>query len=120
MAEYDLSKTTIPFLDCCLAFPLLTLLFETSLFPPNEVIAALPRVPTCMTTLHRCSSRFIQGRRSLQVMYLFKSSGANSNVPIAVEFDEKQTNAVSTNERLRLEAQAVLDIIENPDVAYVL
>jgi len=53
-------------------------------------------------------------------MYLFKSSGANSNVPIAVEFDEKQTNAVSTNERLRLEAQAVLDIIENPDVAYVL
>ena len=30
----------IPYLDCHLAFPLLAHLFETSLFPTNEVIAA--------------------------------------------------------------------------------
>ena len=40
MAEYDLSKTIIPYLDRHLAFPLLAHLFETSLFPTNEVIMA--------------------------------------------------------------------------------
>jgi len=40
MAEYDLSKTIIPYLDRHLAFPLLAHLFETSLFPTNEVIVA--------------------------------------------------------------------------------
>lgn len=34
-----------------------------------------------------------------------------------IEFDEKRKNAVSTNERLQLEAQAVLDVTENLDVA---
>lgn len=33
------------------------------------------------------------------------------------EFAAKRNNAVSTNERLQQEAQAVLDVIENPDVA---
>jgi len=36
------------------------------------------------------------------------------------EFDEKRKIAVRTNERLQLEAQAVLDVIENPDVAQAL
>lgn len=36
------------------------------------------------------------------------------------EFDQKRQNAVSTNERLKQEAQAVLDVIENPDVAQAL
>ena len=40
MAEYDLSKTIIPYLDRHLAFPLLAHLLEASLFPTNEVIAA--------------------------------------------------------------------------------
>jgi translation initiation factor 3 subunit E len=40
MAEYDLSKTIIPYLDRHLSFPLLAHLRETSLFPTNEVIAA--------------------------------------------------------------------------------
>jgi hypothetical protein len=39
---------------------------------------------------------------------------------VSIEFDEKRKNAVSTNERLQLEAQAVLDVIENPDVAQAL
>lgn len=33
------------------------------------------------------------------------------------EFVSKRENAVSTNERLQQEAQAILDVIENPDVA---
>ena len=37
-----------------------------------------------------------------------------------VEFSAKRENAVSTNERLQQEAQAVLDVIENPDVAQAL
>jgi hypothetical protein len=36
------------------------------------------------------------------------------------EFSGKRDRAVSTNERLELEAQAVLDVIENPDVAQAL
>jgi hypothetical protein len=36
------------------------------------------------------------------------------------EFSGKREKAVSTNERLQLEAQAVLDVIENPDVAQAL
>jgi hypothetical protein len=37
-----------------------------------------------------------------------------------VEFSGKRESAVSTNERLQQEAQAVLDVIENPDVAQAL
>lgn len=37
-----------------------------------------------------------------------------------VEFAGKRESAVSTNERLQQEAQAVLDVIENPDVAQAL
>jgi hypothetical protein len=33
------------------------------------------------------------------------------------EFSEKRENALSTNERLQQEAQAVLDVIEKPEVA---
>lgn len=36
------------------------------------------------------------------------------------EFAAKRESAVSTNERLQQEAQAVLDVIENPDVAQAL
>jgi translation initiation factor 3 subunit E len=40
MAEYDLSKTIIPYLDRHLAFPLLAHLVEISIFPVEEVQAA--------------------------------------------------------------------------------
>ena len=38
----------------------------------------------------------------------------------AIEFAEKRSKALETNERLQQEAQAVLDVIENPDVAQAL
>lgn len=37
MAEYDLSKTIIPYLDRHLTFPILAHLAETELFPESEV-----------------------------------------------------------------------------------
>ena len=40
MAEYDLSKTLIPYLDRHLSFPLLAHLGETGLFPAEEVTIA--------------------------------------------------------------------------------
>jgi hypothetical protein len=40
MAEHDLSKTIIPYLDRHLAFPILAHLGETSLFPVKEVQVA--------------------------------------------------------------------------------
>lgn len=42
------------------------------------------------------------------------------NIEFRIEFEQKRQNAVSTNERLQQEAQAVLDVIENPDVAQAL
>lgn len=38
----------------------------------------------------------------------------------AVEFEEKRQNTLLTHQRLQDEAQAVLDVIENPDVAQAL
>lgn len=40
MAEYDLTKTIIPYLDRHLAFPLLAHLVETQLFPVEQVQTA--------------------------------------------------------------------------------
>ena len=40
MAEYDLSKTIIPYLDRHLSFPLLAHLAEISIFPVEEVHVA--------------------------------------------------------------------------------
>ena len=40
MAEYDLTKTIIPYLDRHLVFPLLTHLHESGLFTPEQVVAA--------------------------------------------------------------------------------
>ena len=40
MAEHDLTQTIIPYLDRHLAFPLLTHLAETTLFPEEQIIKA--------------------------------------------------------------------------------
>jgi translation initiation factor 3 subunit E len=40
MAEFDLTKTIVPYLDRHLAFPLLAHLAESNLFPAEEVAAA--------------------------------------------------------------------------------
>ena len=39
---------------------------------------------------------------------------------LSSEFSRKREEAVSKNEHLQQEAQAVLDVIENPDVAQAL
>ncbi|KJA24411.1 hypothetical protein HYPSUDRAFT_38862 [Hypholoma sublateritium FD-334 SS-4] len=105
MAQYDLSKTLIPYLDRHLSFPLLAHLGETGLFPAEEVTVA-------QYELAKGTNMFDYAKG------LFEGIYPGETVP--AEFDQKRTNAVSTNERLQQEAQAVLDVIENPDVAQAL
>ena len=56
------------------------------------------------------SSSFLERREYIPKSLIFSRT----------HFGRKRENAVSTNERLQQEAQAVLDVIENPDVAQAL
>ncbi|KAJ3833713.1 eukaryotic translation initiation factor 3 subunit 6 [Lentinula raphanica] len=105
MAEYDLSKTLIPYLDRHLSFPLLAHLVETGVFPADEVQVA-------QYELAKGTNMFDYAVSLFQQIY------PNQEVP--KEFEEKRVNAVSTHERLEHEAQAVLDVITIPDVAQAL
>ncbi|KIK63228.1 hypothetical protein GYMLUDRAFT_41553 [Collybiopsis luxurians FD-317 M1] len=105
MAESDLSKTIIPYLDRHLSFPLLAHLVETGVFPADEVQVA-------QYELAKGTNMFDYAASLFQQIY------PNQEVP--QEFEQKRENAVSTHERLQQEAQAVLDVIENPDVAQAL
>ncbi|ESK85276.1 eukaryotic translation initiation factor 3 subunit [Moniliophthora roreri MCA 2997] len=102
MAEHDLSKTIIPYLDRHLTFPLLAHLTETGIFPEQEVQVAQYELASGTNMFDYAAS-------------LFKQIHPDREVP--KEFDEKRQNVVSTHERLQQEAQAVLDVIENPEVA---
>ncbi|KAH8114411.1 eukaryotic translation initiation factor 3, subunit 6 [Phellopilus nigrolimitatus] len=105
MAEYDLTKTIIPYLDRHLAFPLLAHLTETALFPEDQVRAA--------------QYELAKGTNMVDYsVILFEQLYTGEDIP--EELASKRENAVSTNERLQQEAQAVLDVIENPDVAQAL
>ncbi|KZT00425.1 eukaryotic translation initiation factor 3 subunit 6 [Laetiporus sulphureus 93-53] len=102
MAEYDLTRTVIPYCDRHLVFPLLAHLVESELFPVEDVQAA----------------QYELAKETNMVDYavsLFQQLYPDQEVP--EEFAEKREKAVSTNERLQLEAQAVLNVIENPEVA---
>ncbi|KAG6878895.1 hypothetical protein C0992_006832 [Termitomyces sp. T32_za158] len=105
MAEYDLSRTIIPYLDRHLSFPLLAHLADSKHFSDKEVTAA-------QYELAKGTNMFDYAVNLFQQLY------PDQQVP--GEFDEKRKNAVLTNERLNQEAQAVLDVIENPDVAQAL
>ncbi|KAF8648102.1 hypothetical protein AX16_006411 [Volvariella volvacea WC 439] len=105
MAEHDLSKTIIPYLDRHLSFPLLARLAETGLFPAEEVQAAQYELAKGTNMVDYAVS-------------LFQQIYPDQEVP--PEYETKRQNAVSTHERLQQEAQAVLDVIENPDVAQAL
>ncbi|PCH39970.1 eukaryotic translation initiation factor 3 subunit 6 [Wolfiporia cocos MD-104 SS10] len=102
MAEYDLTRTIIPHCDRHLVFPLLAHLTENEVFPAEQVQAA----------------QYELAKETNMVDYavsLFQQLHADEEVP--EEFAGKREKAVSTNERLQQEAQAVLNVIENPEVA---
>ncbi|KAF8466542.1 eukaryotic translation initiation factor 3 subunit 6 [Russula ochroleuca] len=105
MAEYDLTRTIIPYLDRHLVFPLLTHLHESGLFTPEQVAAA--------------QYELAKGTNMVDyIVSLYEQLNPNSEVP--QEFAAKREKAVAINEQLQQEAQAVLDVIENPDVAQAL
>ncbi|KAI0926640.1 hypothetical protein AcV5_007378 [Taiwanofungus camphoratus] len=102
MAEYDLTKTIIPYCDRHLVFPLLAHLAENELFPVDQVQAA----------------QYELAKETNMVDYavsLFQQLHPGEEVP--EESAGKRENAVSTNERLQQDAQAVLNVIEIPEVA---
>ncbi|KAI0792731.1 eIF3 subunit 6 N terminal domain-containing protein [Abortiporus biennis] len=105
MAEYDLTQTIIPYCDRHLVFPLLAHLAESELFPAEQVQAAQYELAKGTNMVDYAVS-------------LFEQLHPDEEVP--AEFSNKRENAVSTNERLQQEAQAVLNVIENPDVAQAL
>ncbi|KIY51730.1 eukaryotic translation initiation factor 3, subunit 6 [Fistulina hepatica ATCC 64428] len=102
MAEHDLSKTIIPYLDRHLVFPLLAHLVETNLFPEEQVQIAQYELAKGTNMFDYAAS-------------LFSQIYPDQELP--AEFNTKRENLVSTNERLQQEAQVVLDVIENPEVA---
>ncbi|KIJ53523.1 hypothetical protein M422DRAFT_64535 [Sphaerobolus stellatus SS14] len=105
MTEYDLTQTVIPYLDRHLAFPLLTHLTETSIFPVEQLIKA--------------QYELTKGTNMVDYsVNLFEQLYPDTDVP--AEFAQKRETVVSTNERLENEAQSVLEIIQNPEVAQAL
>jgi translation initiation factor 3 subunit E len=123
MAEHDLSKQIIGHLDRHLSFPLLQHLAESEIFPAREIQVA-------QYELAKGTNMFDYAVSFFEKVYPNEPvpSGAKSMVFSwrrltligLTEFDQKRESAVSTHQRLQNEAQAVLDVIENPDVAQAL
>ncbi|KAH9920423.1 eukaryotic translation initiation factor 3 subunit 6 [Fomitopsis serialis] len=96
MAEYDLTKTVIPYCDRHLVFPLLAHLVENELFPAEQVQKA----------------QYELAKETNMVDYavsLFEQLHTDETHRCPAEFAGKRENALSTNERLQQDAQAVLD-----------
>lgn len=121
MAEYDLTKTIIPYCDRHLVFPLLAHLAESELFPVEQVQAAQYELAKETNMVDYAVSLFEQLYPEEEV----PAGTCYAAFPIVLsdshpEFAEKREKAVTTNERLQQEAQAVLDVIEKPEVAQAL
>ncbi|KAJ7489480.1 eIF3 subunit 6 N terminal domain-containing protein [Mycena latifolia] len=105
MAEFDLTKRIMPYLDRHLSFPLLVHLSETTLFALEDVQLAQYELAKGTNMPDYAAN-------------LFSQIYPDQEVP--AEFEEKRQNTLLTHQRLQFEAQAVLDVIENPDVAQAL
>lgn len=124
MAEYDLTKTIIPYLDRHLVFPLLAWLVDNTIFPVNEVQIAQHELAKG-TNMHDYAVSLFQQihpdepvpEGEFSVIPYPSTSRTVDTFWILEEFARKREEVVFTNERLQQEAQAVLNVIENPDVA---
>jgi translation initiation factor 3 subunit E len=125
MAQWDLTKKLVPFLDRHLIFPILLNPSLAELYKPEDVQLALYElakstdlvdytitlfekvfpdqpVPEGLMPAYNCFAEFsIHGLKN-------------------IEFATKRASTLSSINRLEQEAQAVLDVIENPDVAQAL
>lgn len=123
MAEYDLTQTIIPYLDRHLAFPLLTHLTETNLFPVEQLIKAQYELTKETNMVDYSVNLFEQLNPDADVpagMSTYVASSLMFPDCHPIEFAKKRETVVSTNDRLAQEAQTVLEIIENPEVAQAL
>lgn len=102
MAEHDLTSKIIPHLDRHLAFPLLDHLYESGLFPEEQIWAA--------------QYELAQGTNMIDfAQEIYRKLHPGTEQPS--DFAGKRENFVSTSQKLEQEAQIVLDVIENPKVA---
>ena len=125
MAEYDLTKTIIPYLDRHLAFPLLTHLYESGLFAQDQVEAAQYELAKGTNMVDYIVSLYELLNPHSEVpkgekYFISLPVCSRSDTIIKLEFAAKREKAVAINEQLQQEAKAVLDVIENPDVAQAL
>ncbi|CAK5262199.1 unnamed protein product [Mycena citricolor] len=105
MAEYDLTKRVMPFLDRHLSLPLVVHLAETNLFASADIQIAQYELAKGTNMADYAAN-------------LFSQIHPDEEPPS--EFEEKRRNTMLTHERLQDEAQAVLDVIENPEVVQAL
>lgn len=125
MAEYDLTQTIIPYLDRHLAFPLLSHLAETTLFPVEQIIKAQYELTKGTNMVDYSVNLFEQLNPDAEVPAgtAFTHVGQpliSSTILVFTEFSAKRDSVVSTNDQLEQEAQTVLEIILNPEVAQAL
>ena len=121
MAEFDLTQTIIPYYDRHLVFPLLAHLVDSELFPVEQVQAAQYELAKETNMVDYAVSLFQQLHADEDVPQGACFVLVLSRTPnFLLEFAEKREKAVSTNEQLQHEAQAVLDVIEKPEVAQAL
>ncbi|KAF7297851.1 Eukaryotic translation initiation factor 3 subunit E [Mycena chlorophos] len=105
MAEWDLTKRIVPHLDRHLSMPMLAHLSETPLFAVQDIQLAQYELAKGTNMVDYAAQLFSQ---------------LHPDKEIPAEFEEKRRNTLLTHQRLQDEAQAVLDVIENPDVAQAL
>lgn len=122
MAEHDLTSTIISYLDRHLAFPLLAHLEETGLFPAEQIKAAQLELALGTNLIDYAANLFQQLHPDQEVpagAHFFHQLEQNFLL-LSVEIDTQRQTAISTHERLQQAAQAVQDVIENPDVVQAL
>ncbi|CAG7846791.1 Eukaryotic translation initiation factor 3 subunit E {ECO:0000255/HAMAP-Rule:MF_03004} Short=eIF3e {ECO:0000255/HAMAP-Rule:MF_03004} [Serendipita indica DSM 11827] len=105
MAEYDITEKLIPFIDKHLAFPVLTHLLETALFPEEDVRAAQYELAKTTNMVDF-------------TVQLFQQLYPDEEIP--QEFADKRDQALQKAEQLETDAQVVLEVIEREEVAQAL
>ncbi|KAF8339577.1 eukaryotic translation initiation factor 3 subunit 6 [Cantharellus anzutake] len=102
MAQWDLTRKIIPYLDRHLVFPVLLNPSLSEIYKPEDVQLAL----------------YDLAKSTDLVDYTLDLYGkVFPGQPVPKEFTAKRAATLSSIERLQQEAQAVLHVIENPEVA---
>ncbi|KAF7296622.1 Eukaryotic translation initiation factor 3 subunit E [Mycena chlorophos] len=120
MAEWDLTKRIVPHLDRHLSMPMLAHLSETPLFAVQDIQLAQYELAKGTNMVDYAAQLFSQLHPDKEIPAGGFLAVLAIDLICRAEFEEKRRNTLLTHQRLQDEAQAVLDVIENPDVAQAL